>query len=277
MKTYRRQHYVPQFYLSGFTIDNTDQLFVLNKENKKVFIKNIDEVCEQSYYYSYKDDEQKHNIYNSIVEEELAKKDDKFSLVLNKIIKNIEGYYYYSKDIDKFVRKDRLIFLEFLYYQILRVPKYIDRLFYKGMIFLENLNKKYNYTRNKKEMINDIKKIMFPILFDNKYEFISILDKRKWAFFIINKNLNEYFISSDNPVIISNSEINVSSVGIIDPMTEISIPISKNIILSIRETYIKHKLEYHLINSLETIKNLNTLIKNNSMKFTYSGIERLIK
>jgi len=277
MNKIKRQHYVPKFYLNEFTLNNNGQLFVLNKDTNKIFCKNILEVCEQNYYYSHKDNMNKCNEYNFLVEEMLSKKEHEFSLIFDKIISNIEGYYYYSKDIDMLTRKERLIFLEFLYYQILRVPKYIDRLFVKGKIFLKELNKKHNYIQNDKEKINDLKKIMFPILFDNIDEFVSIMNKRNWAFFIINKSINKYFVSSDNPVIIANSEFNVDRVGIIDSMTEVTIPISKNILLAIRETYIKHKIECHIINSIDIINKINIKIKNNSTRFVYSELECLLK
>jgi hypothetical protein len=277
MAKQRRQHYVPQFYLKYFTLNNSDQLFVLDKDNNKIFPKNVLEVCEQSYYYSYKETESDYEVYNYFVEDNLSKKENEFVVVFDKIIKNIEGYYYHSKKIDMLVRRDKLLFLEFLYYQIMRVPKYIDKLFINGVSFLKELNKKYNKVQTDKEMINDLKKIMFPKLFDSVHKFISIMNKRNWAFFIIDKNINEYFISSDNPVIILNSKVNVEKVGIIDPMTEISIPISKKILLSIRETFINYKLEYNIITSIDCIRTINTIIKDNSMRFIYSGIEDSLK
>ena len=273
----KKQHYVPRFYLKCFTSNNSDQLFVLDKESNKIFQKNVLEVCEQNYYYSYKENDSCYEAYNFMVEDNLAKKEHEFGIVFDKIINNIEGHYYHSKNINRLIHKDKLVLLEFLYYQTLRVPKYIDKLYINGVTFLKKLNKKYNYVQTKKEMINYIKKILFPMLFDNIHEFISIMNKRNWAFFIIDKNINEYFISSDNPVIIVNSEINVEKVGIIDPMTEISIPISNKILLSIRETYINYKQEYHVISSTDRIRAINSLIKDNSMRFVYSGKEYLLK
>lgn len=273
----KKQHYVPRFYLKCFTSNNSDQLFVLDKESNKIFQKNVLEVCEQNYYYSYKENDSCYEAYNFMVEDNLAKKEHEFGIVFDKIINNIEGHYYHSKNINRLIHKDKLVLLEFLYYQTLRVPKYIDKLYINGVTFLKKLNKKYNYVQTKKEMINYIKKILFPMLFDNIHEFISIMNKRNWAFFIIDKNINEYFISSDNPVIIVNSEINVEKVGIIDPMTEISIPISNKILLSIRETYINYKQEYHVITSIDRIRAINKIIKDNSMRFVYSGIEDLLK
>jgi hypothetical protein len=272
----KKQHYVPRFYLKGFTQNNSEQLFIYNKDNNKIYQKNIVEVCEQNYYYSYKENENEYKEYNYMVENYLSKKETEFGIVFDKIISSIEGCYYHSNTIDKLTHKDKVILFEFIYYQILRVPKYIDKLIIKGIAFIKELNKKYNHKETEKEMVNYLKKTLFPKLFENVQEFIGIMNKRNLAFYIIDKNIDEYFISSDNPVIISNSEVNVNSVGIIDPMTEITIPISKNIILIIHEKLIEYKLEYNLLNSIETIKNLNTLIKNNSMKFIYSSVERIL-
>jgi hypothetical protein len=55
-------------------------------------------------------------------------------------------------------------------------------------------------------------------------------------FFILSKELNTSFISSDNPVIKTNSDLYSPTRGaLIDPMTEISILISKNIALALKE------------------------------------------
>jgi len=276
MKKSKKQHYVPRFYLKGFLHNDCEQLLVFDKVQNKTFLKNIEEVCEQNYYYSYRDNKKNYNDYNYLVEDYLSRKEYEFSLVFEKIIKNIEDHYYKSKEMKRLFHEDRQNLLEFLYYQILRVPKYIDKLFFNGIKYLKELNKKYNRVQNEKEIVNDLKSIMFPRLFNNVQEFISIMNKRNLAFFIIDKNITECFVSTDNPVLITNSEINVDRVGIIDPRTEVSIPISKNILLVIGKTHIKYKLEYHIINSVDRVKNLNVLIRNNAMRFIYSGQENLL-
>jgi hypothetical protein len=224
----------------------------------------------EKYYYSFKEKDVVK--YNFRLEDYLSKKECEFSLVLKKIITGIEGYYYNkSSDVYRLSHMEKRTLLEFIYFQILRVPKYINNLFENGKDFLAGLNRKYNYTQTASEMIDDIKSIMFPILFENAEEFISIVQKRNWAFLVIEKNINEHFVSSDNPILITNDTKDVKMAGIVDPMTEISVPISNKIILTIRETYIINKVEYFLVNSIETIDKINLLIKNNALRFIYSN------
>ena len=274
MKKPKIQHYVPQFYLRAFALKNSEQLFVLDKVNINIYPESISKLCGQNYYYSYKENDC--DAYNFIIEEYLSKKETQFSKVLSMIISGIDGYYYNSKDMKRINHKEKIILFEFIYFQLMRVPKYLDKLFNQGVAFIKELNIKYNHFQSEKEIKNDIKKIWFPKLFDNVQEFIAIMNKRNLVFMIIDKNLDEYFISSDNPVIMLNSEISVERVGIVHPMTEIAIPISKNILLSIRETYIESRFEYNLITSKDNIKRINRLIKDNSVRFVYSCLERLL-
>ena len=231
MHPVKKQHYVPRFYLSGFTSENNDQLYVLDKENNNCFKKNIKEVCEQNYFYSFYVEELEE--YYFMLEEHLGKKESEFSFVFRELIDNIECYYY--KRNGKFNRlsnnKKKLIY-EFIIYQIIRVPKFVDKLFSIVVSEFKKSNKENGIEQSDKEIINDIKKYTFPNLFNKAEEVIPILSRKKWTFYIISEKINMSFISSDNPILITNSDIKSQTRGaLIDPMTEISFPISKNIAL----------------------------------------------
>jgi len=64
MSKVKKQHFVPQFYLSQWAIENNPkQIYVFNKENSKVHISNIRDTASAKYFYDYPQlkEEQKNN------------------------------------------------------------------------------------------------------------------------------------------------------------------------------------------------------------------------
>ena len=276
MSHIKRQHYVPRFYLSGFTYGNNEQLYVLDKINKKIFKKNIIEICEQKYFYSFYEQE---GDYNSMLEEQLGKMEDKFSEVFRKLIDNMEGYYYKKdKKFNKITHDDKKLVLEFIFYQIIRVPKYFDKLISMIIPQYRQFNNDDGIEQTEKELINDIKKHTFPNYFNKSKEIVSILSKKNWIFFILSEKLDTSFISSDNPVIITNSDKQSPIRGaLIDPMTEISFPISKNIALALKEKTVTYKYNYQLVDKTDYVKYINKLLLNNAYRFAYSNEKCLLE
>ena len=271
----KKHHYVPQFYLKSFTNNNKEQLYVLDKENKKIFIQNIKEICEQNYFYAFSEDDE----YNFMLEEHLGKKENKFSCVINKVIDDIEGYYFIkNKSIEKLTHDDKKTIIEFIIYQIIRVPKYINKLFAMVIPQFKQFNTDDGVEQTNKQIINDVKKYTFPNYFSRINEIVSILLRKNWTFFVISNDINNKFISSDNPVLISNSNLQSPIRGaLIDPMTEISIPLSKNIALALKQETIKYRLNYILINSEDNVKYINKLLIKNGMRFVYSDNKSLLE
>jgi hypothetical protein len=271
----KRQHYVPQFYLKYFTTNEDEKLYVLDKEFNKIFHKNIQEICEQNYYYSFYEQDE----YNFFVEEQLGKKENEFSNALRKLIDSIEGFYYTkTRPLNKLTHNDKKIILEFILYQIIRVPKYINELFSMVIPQFKQFNLEDGIVQTEKQIKNDIKRYTFPNLFYKIEKMTTILFQKNWMFFIISKNLNTSFISSDNPVIISNSDLHSPIRGaLIDPMTEISIPISKNIALALKQKTVKYKLNYNIISTLDHVNDINGLLLKNANRFAYSGNKSLLE
>ena len=275
MTNVKKQHYVPRFYLRYFTDDNKGQLFVFDKKSNFIFQKNITDICEQKYYYAFKDTEE----YNFMLEEHLSRKESEFSDVINTVITTIENYYYHkTKIIQTPNRNEKKVLLEFICYQILRVPKFIESLFSMTLPNFKKFNKEDGIVQTEKETINEIKKYVFPYFFDKVDFLISILSKKNWKFLILSNNLNERFISSDNPIMITNSDINSPIRGaLIDPMTEIAIPLSKNIALCLKERELQYKLNYTIVDTSDYVNYANNLLLKNSFRYTYSGNKSLLK
>ena len=272
----KRQHYVPRFYLAGFTHGNNEQLYVLDKKNKKIFKKNIFEICEKNHFYSFYE---QNGEYNFMIEEQLGKMEEKFSYIFRKLTDNIERYYYKKdKEFNKITYDDKKLILEFIFYQIIRVPKYFDKLISMIIPQYRQFNKDDGVEQTEKKLINDIKKYTFQNYFNKSKEVVSILSKKNWIFFILAEKLNTSFISSDNPVIITNSDKQSPIRGaLIDPMTEISFPISKNIAIALKEKTVAYKYNYQLVDKTDYVKYINKLLLNNAYKFVYSNEKYLLE
>lgn len=277
MPSVKRQHYVPRFYLSGFTSENDEQLYVLDKENNKCFKKNIKEICEQNYFYSFYEEQQEE--YNFMLEEHLGKKESEFSFVFRELIDNIENYFFKKNGkLNRLSNNNKTLIYEFIIYQIIRVPKYVDKLFSIVIPQFKQFNKEEGIEQSDKEIINDIKKYTFPNYFKRVEEMISILSRKNWMFFIISKKLNTSFISSDNPIIITNSDIQSQTRGaLIDPMTEISFPVSRNIALALKEKTLTYKYNYQIIDTIDYVKYINKLLINNAYRFVFSNDRCLLE
>lgn len=79
MSKVKKQHYVPKFYLSRWSLDsNSDQVYVYNKEHRRSYKANLKDVASSKYFYDYPklDEEQKKVFINSLKQEKkLSKKD----------------------------------------------------------------------------------------------------------------------------------------------------------------------------------------------------------
>lgn len=271
----KRQHYVPRFYLRGFTPANEEYLYVFDKKENTIFRKNIQEICEQNYYYSFYENEE----YNFMLEEHLSKKEYEFSGAFSNIIENIEGYYFNKRcSIKNITHTDKRLIIEFICYQILRVPKYMESLFAMTIPQFKKFNREDGITQTEKEIKNDIKKYVYPHFFDRTEEMMLMLLRKNWIFLILASDLDISFISSDNPVMITNSDLNSPIRGaIIDPMTEIAIPISKHIALALKQKNVEYRLNYTLIKTMDRARYTNNLLLGNTFRFAYSEKRELLE
>lgn len=60
MSKVKKQHFVPRFYLSKWTLStNPEQIYVYNKENKNSYVSNIKDTASAKYFYDYPELEEK--------------------------------------------------------------------------------------------------------------------------------------------------------------------------------------------------------------------------
>lgn len=81
MAQYKKQHYVPKFFLRNFS-DGTDMVYAYNLKHRKTFWLNISDICQEKYFYG-----------NEIeFEQNLGKIEEKQALILKKLIESLSFY-----------------------------------------------------------------------------------------------------------------------------------------------------------------------------------------
>jgi hypothetical protein len=109
----KKQHFVPQFYLSQWAIENNPkQIYVFNKENSKVHISNIRDVASAKYFYDYPqlEEEQKNNWIEKLKNDESLEENQidemiKFTeeQIIEKALGELESYN--APIIDNIIQK----------------------------------------------------------------------------------------------------------------------------------------------------------------------------
>lgn len=243
----KKQHYVPRFYLNEFATDDTyglkdkQQVHIYNKKNEKFEKRNTKSIAHKKYLYSPKDDNNNRSSYM----------EDKLGLLENNISSKIWSDLandYIDLDNNNSIKKYLALFISTL---ILRHPNNLNEnelffsKFYKDIIkhFPHNVTECKFIIKDKEFILNieevtsrenqsDYDKSMFFI--ENiellSIEYVEIFMKKKWS---IVTSEERCFITSDNPVIISNDTTN--TFGINTKGTIISFPISPNRLLLLED------------------------------------------
>ena len=140
MAEYKSQHYLPQFYLRRFKIDDEEsikrsfeEIYRFDKRKYEIKRKAIKNSAIKSYYYSYYDNKGQ---LNPKIEKSFSDLENKANSTLILIDEKIDLY----KRRQEFTPIDdeyRFILIFFLYVTMIRVPKIFDdivRLFQKSCL-----------------------------------------------------------------------------------------------------------------------------------------------
>lgn len=216
----KRQHYVPQHYLKGFSQDG-ESFYRYNLKTKESSQKSIKKSCQISYFYGEE------------LEKSLQKIENKQAIVLHKLIKT-QNLEILTSDDFYYLR----LFLLLQYTRTNDLKELADKMFenivskyLKPMLKSDEELKKKGYT---KEYIDNCE-IKCPDFFkigmkaaSEGVELISDLE----SILIINKT-DKNFICSDAPVVLYNYKKirNSSTTGFLSIGLQIFCPLTKNILL----------------------------------------------
>jgi hypothetical protein len=230
----KAQHYVPQFYLRGFT-DN-EKIFCYDKLNDRVFETNTKSIAQQSNFYEIASSDQ-HTIPDNLIEKALSRMEAVWAPMVVNLIQ--------SADAGKITCRQLLEFSPFVAMQWMRTNSYREMAY-------------ETITKYGQEMVNDIVKLNFPgqdcklrfslkkscvntlqaqHIFDSNLveKMADELDRHIWVVGI--NNTENPFYTSDNPVVRRGNRMIGTrlGVGINDHGIEFMFPLDNRHILLIME------------------------------------------
>ena len=245
-----KQHYIPQCYFRNFSSSKTS-IYAYDKSVSKSFSIAIGKICCENEYYSVlaKNVDNKDTIREKelIVEKDIfaGNIEPKFNSLLKKIIVCKDDWL--SNESKSIIisddEKKELAFL--IAIQFLRMPERRDWLmeFYDGKfseniielfkqgIAIETGNQAFN-DLNIESKVEDPALLHAQSLFNSEVleMFTSTLYNKYWEFYVSTEN---DILTSDNPIVVKahNAEAIELYQGLGSESTEISFPLSKNIIL----------------------------------------------
>lgn len=199
MPNYKRQHYVPQFYLRNFTTD--DQIQIYNLKTKKYNTMNCRNVCSRDYFYAQMPE----------MERSFSEMEGEGSRIISNII--------LENSLSNITTEDYCLLLYFICFQYARTPRvkqeaeqhfngisnYLFRSFVDNNI--ENLKEKGIEKENLEGWSLDINGPIHAYAMKSIMEHGPFLIKDLKPILFVNCTSRD-FITSDNPVVPYNSFFN---------------------------------------------------------------------
>jgi len=259
-------HYVPQYYLKGFSKDDCRGIWVSDKKDRRTFCTQIKRIAKET------------NFYSTDIEQYLA---NSIEGPANDVIKRIRDRTLISKE-------NKLILSAYMTCMIKRVPRSREIVREFGPKIAQDIRneieiisnttpteqtvKRINYIReHKSEFLETIEKYskeppkgvwLDNIPAERSSDVVEVLSLMKWQFF----TFDEYpaFLTSDNPVFY------FTTFGIGNPQSEVSFPISSNVALwasrrlDLKEGYVRV--------SPKEVKELNRRTVSFATRFVFHSI-----
>jgi len=237
MPEHKKQHYLPRFYLEGFSIEENfngvkqNLIWYYSKETKELKRKSIENIAHKPYYYSYKDQKGEYDLsvekYFGYIEFETSKVikqlEDDFRVILKR---------YNNRDIDLLKLRglsndEKNTLILFIFYMLKRVPAYVEYV-------EESWKKKYTellIKHNREFDSNEFKKVVIELLMDigasGDMNYVKLFNSKNIEF-IYNPFFDSTFLTIDDPFI--NINLNQKP-GFVYKDTNIFFPLSSRLII----------------------------------------------
>lgn len=216
------QHYIPQFLLKSFKVDKgkKDQIFVLDKRRKKIFLSNVKNIAGERYFYNFK-------IGGEVgtVENFLSKIESDVKLIIQKIVE--------EKSFKKLASSERYTLAKYICIQYLRtknireankdlILEMVQRFSGLGISEVDDFD--FN------DIDEKVKVMSIELLLKLSQELIPCFQKKLWFLMYTE---NEEFFLSDVGIILRNSLINPvfgdADLGLASKGIEIYFPVSPRV------------------------------------------------
>lgn len=275
----KNQHYVPQVYLREFINPknipdgvNPEALWEYDKVEQTIKIKRIKDVFATEYFYSFSEENEQ---YNHTIEVLLSKFENNYKKIKNRSVLIRDGIIN-QKRIDWYNKSEFDYLIRFIMVQYFRVPKVISSIVMDSYGEYKRINNVYSVAQKDEEIFNNIKKNMFPLIFDIENQqrnfMYQLISSRNIHLTIIPDEIESDFIITDSPILVTNP---VSRNALIHQNTEITIPITKKIAISFYG-YGKEKLTRVLTDKNE-IKRINLSLSQEALRYCCSGNKKQLE
>jgi hypothetical protein len=273
MPEFKNQHYVPQSYLRGF-IDlkhtpknySPDALWSINKSTKEIKMKSINNICSQSYFYSFQSDD---SIISNDIEHLLGVYESSFSEICAKC-KIIREQILSGEKFDRIRRIEKKSICEYILFQYFRVPPFVLDFIDKTIPGFKEINTINGVSQTDSEIINDIKKLGFKYMFSNNEDsFINLRNivlSKNMEISIIPDDLDIDFITSDSPALFANPH---GSNALLSKDTEVVLAMSNKFAISF--VNVKSYDTYSIIKNKQQVITFNRSLFRKCINNTFSG------
>jgi len=295
-KPKKRHHYIPVFYLNGFT-DKNGCLYVYDKDNKPVFESSPEGIAYENHYFSFMTPHGEKD--SETVENNVMSLEGEFAKVIKKI-----------HNCEDLTVDDRMIFALFIASMMVRVPNMRDNIRRSTAEMIKHMSvfmssHKNNFERMMEKYENDTGKQIgmnveelrqwmrnpdnYDVTVDKEYatamalslleDFAKVFFQMKWAF--LKATADYKYITGDNPLRYVDPTHNPHSfygVGLANKNIEVSLPLSKEICAFGSWKY----REGHMQANNQHVKHLNRMTVIASVKFVFADtksetIDRFVK
>jgi hypothetical protein len=272
MPQYKKQHYLPRFYLEGFSseeiVNGNKQniIWYYDKDKQIIKSKSIENIAWKPFYYSYKINDCEYDLtvekYFSDLENETAKVIKKIEKDVTIIIRN------YNKKINDNVNKglsenEKNVLLIFLFYMLKRVPAFVDKIEEEWKVEYQKLRQQDGRKFDENEFKSQVVESIMKIGARNKMNFIDLFKKRNIDF-LYNNFEDSNLITTDDPIITMDLE---GPEGFAYESTNIFFPLSKKLMMRLYKW--GNKVEIKKILSKEKLFKDNCDIALNSCKYIF--------
>ena len=230
MSEYKKQHYTARSYLKGFSPAyqkngfpewEKNNIYYFSINDKIIDKTTVNNIAYRDYYYSFQD--QKGIIDNSI-EHNFSLIENRFIKLRSKIESNISELMFQNTTHD-FTSDDKIDLCKFIIIHLLRTPKIVDTI-YDGFSKHEiDIAKRYNIKEDWKYSRILALEVIVKLLNGKHYDFLNELLKFKIQCYFVPRRYGN-FITSDNPVLLYNSNTSIPA-GLKYDSTHIIFPINK--------------------------------------------------
>lgn len=238
--TPKKQHYVPQFLLRNFAVNNTEKLFTFDKQKNKVFPTTVRDSASENGFYNIQGLNDKYTL-----EHELGDLETLASKVISKIC--LSGSI---SDLDENEHKTLCFFTASLLLRVKRQRVFTAQLNTEIAKFTRGLGLEPDTFTNFKELTKEEVEFQhINFLKDNLLTFANKFGDK--AIGLLRAPNGSGFMISDNPVVMFSHKPNMfKSKGVSVPAIEIFLPISKKLCI----TFLCMDFYYELSEKIEIIE-----------------------